>query len=364
MQEFPALSPDTDTGPIPPPPDTPEILTAPHGFRLEGLLGIGGMGVVYAATQLELRRTVAIKYLRPDLPINLRTRFQAEATTIAALDHPNVLRLYAVGELGGRPYLILELIPDGSLADRLRDGPLAGREAAFLVGGAAAGIAAAHARGIVHRDLKPSNVLLSRTSRGAGTADSNGASRSDSRRPASDFVPKISDFGLAKQTADPAGATVPGRVLGTPSYMAPEQALGATTPARPRMSIRSGPSSMSASPGGRRSGRRPRSRRSTCCGRSIRFRPVNSSRAFRGTWRRSRSSACRRSLRPGTRLPPIWRPSWSGTSRANRSWPARSVGSAARRIGACAIRTARRSRPSDCRSPSSRESRSPSTRHD
>jgi eukaryotic-like serine/threonine-protein kinase len=226
MQEFPALSPDTDTGPIPPPPDTPEILTAPHGFRLEGLLGIGGMGVVYAATQLELRRTVAIKYLRPDLPINLRTRFQAEATTIAALDHPNVLRLYAVGELGGRPYLILELIPDGSLADRLRDGPLAGREAAFLVGGAAAGIAAAHARGIVHRDLKPSNVLLSRTSRGAGTADSNGASRSDSRRPASDFVPKISDFGLAKQTADPAGATVPGRVLGTPSYMAPEQALG------------------------------------------------------------------------------------------------------------------------------------------
>jgi eukaryotic-like serine/threonine-protein kinase len=174
------------------------------GYEILGELGRGGMGVVYRAREVKLNRTVALKLVlgagradRRDL-----IRFLAEAEAAAAIDHPNVVRVYGYGESDGRPYMALEYLPGGSLAGKLdQDGRLPVRQAVDLVRQIAAGVAAAHALGIVHRDLKPGNVLL----------DAAG-------------VPKVADFGLAKRgTTD---LTKTGTVMGTPAYMAPEQAKG------------------------------------------------------------------------------------------------------------------------------------------
>jgi WD40 repeat protein len=182
------------------------------GYEILGELGRGGMGVVYQARQLRPERLVALKMIlagghagEADL-----ARFRAEAEAVARLQHPNVVQVYEVGEHDGRPFFSLELCGGGSLADRLRGGPLAPREAAALVETLARAVHAAHRQQIVHRDLKPGNVLL--------TADG---------------TPKITDFGLARRL-DAAGQTQTGSILGTPSYMAPEQAgaaRGAVGPA-------------------------------------------------------------------------------------------------------------------------------------
>jgi formylglycine-generating enzyme required for sulfatase activity/tetratricopeptide (TPR) repeat protein len=175
------------------------------GYEVLAELGRGGTGVVYKARQIRLGRLVALKILLAGAragPHDL-ARFRAEAEAIARLQHPNVVQIYEVGEEKGGPFLALEYVDGGSLAARLRGTPLPAREAARLVETLARAVHAAHERGVVHRDLKPANVLLT-----AGG------------------VPKVTDFGLAKRLDTPAAHTQTGTVLGTPDYMAPEQAEG------------------------------------------------------------------------------------------------------------------------------------------
>jgi tRNA A-37 threonylcarbamoyl transferase component Bud32 len=172
------------------------------GHEVLGELGRGGMGVVYKARQRHLNRVVALKMIlggaraAPDE----RARFLTEAEAIAAVKHPGIVQVFDFGTHDGLPFFSLELCEGGSLADRLTAGPLPAREAARLVELVARAAQTAHEAGIVHRDLKPANVLL-----------------------AADGTPKISDFGLAKRV-EGSGLTATGAVLGTPSYMAPEQA--------------------------------------------------------------------------------------------------------------------------------------------
>jgi hypothetical protein len=175
------------------------------GFEILGELGRGGMGVVYKARHLGLKRVVALKMILVGAHAGgeeLR-RFRTEAETLARLQHPNVVQIYEVGEQGGLPYCALEFVGGGSLDRRLADGPLRPDEAADLAAKLARAIHAAHQAGIVHRDLKPANVLLTE-----------------------DGTPKITDFGLAKKLEGASALTASGAIMGTPSYMPPEQAGG------------------------------------------------------------------------------------------------------------------------------------------
>jgi WD40 repeat protein len=174
------------------------------GYTLLKELGRGGMGVVYQARDLRLNRLVALKMILAGGhagPADL-ARFRAEAEAIARLQHAHIVQVFEVGECGGLPFFSLEFCSGGSLDKKLNGTPLPPQEAAALVELLARAMQAAHAKGVVHRDLKPGNVLL-----------------------AEDGTPKITDFGLAKKL-DEAGRTATGAVLGTPSYMAPEQAGG------------------------------------------------------------------------------------------------------------------------------------------
>src|SRR3954447_1005679 len=175
------------------------------GYEVEAILGRGGMGVVFKARHLRLNRTVAIKTLLGGgfAGPRERERFQREAETVAAMRHPNIVQLYDVGEEEGRPYFTMEFVEGGSLALKLAGSPQPARPSADLIGTLADAVHAAHRGGIVHRDLKPGNVLL-----------------------AADGTPKISDFGLARRLEGGAALTLSGVPVGTPSYMAPEQALG------------------------------------------------------------------------------------------------------------------------------------------
>jgi WD40 repeat protein len=175
------------------------------GYELTGVLGRGGMGVVYQARQRATNRTVAVKMLRLDAAdgADACARFRSEAEATANLSHPNIVSVYEAGDAGGRAYLVCECVTGGSLAARLDGTPWAADRAARLLAPLARAAAAAHARGVIHRDIKPSNVLLT-----------------------DDGTPKLADFGLVKRLgAD--SQTHTGAVLGTPSYMAPEQARGA-----------------------------------------------------------------------------------------------------------------------------------------
>ena len=188
---------------------TGEILPARIGrYTIARKLGEGGMGVVYAAHDDRLERTIAVKTLSaPAHDETARQRLWREARTAASVNHPNVCQIYEVGEDGGRLFIAMELLEGESLADRLRRGPLSTSEALPIGFGMLAALSALHARGIVHRDLKPSNVFL--TAHGV----------------------KLLDFGLARPELDGAlglatGLTRTGVVLGTPRYMAPEQVTG------------------------------------------------------------------------------------------------------------------------------------------
>jgi eukaryotic-like serine/threonine-protein kinase len=175
------------------------------GYRVECLLGRGGMGVVFRAWHHRLNRPVALKMMLAGAYAGPRERerFQREAEAAAELRHPNVVQVHDVGDADGRPYFTMELVDGGSLAQALTGTPLPVDRAAELVGTLAAAVQIAHVAGIVHRDLKPANVLL-----------------------AADGTPKVTDFGLARRLSDGAGLTYTGVALGTPSYMAPEQAEG------------------------------------------------------------------------------------------------------------------------------------------
>lgn len=175
------------------------------GYQILEELGHGGMGVVFKARQVRANRLVALKMILSGELARVEdiARFKTEAEALAQLQHPNIVQIYDVGEWEGIPYFSLEFCPGGSLETTLNTAPLAPAEAAALVEKLARAMAAAHGNGIIHRDLKPANVLL-----------------------AGDGMPRITDFGLAKNLHADAGQTSTGTVLGTPSYMSPEQAGG------------------------------------------------------------------------------------------------------------------------------------------
>jgi WD40 repeat protein len=199
------------------PPTVSERAEVP-GYEILEELGRGGMGVVYKARHVALNRVVALKMILAGghAGPNELARFRGEAEAVARLKHPHIVQVYDVGEVNGLPYFSLEYVEGGSLDRKLAGTPLPPIEAAALVEKLARAMAAAHAEGLVHRDLKPANVLLA-------ACDSAHAGSAKPR--AAEWVPKITDFGLAKKL-DAAGQTASGAVMGTPSYMAPEQAGG------------------------------------------------------------------------------------------------------------------------------------------
>jgi hypothetical protein len=184
-----------------------EGLPSLPGYEILGELGRGGMGVVYKARQVGLNRLVALKVILAGEHAGPEqaARFRREAEAAARLQHPHIIQIHDIAEHQGRPYFSMEYLPGGSLAQRLGGTPLPVRDAAALAEALARAVQAAHGRGVVHRDLKPANVLL--------TADG---------------TPKVGDFGLAKRLDSSGGQTHTGAVMGTPSYMAPEQAAGRT----------------------------------------------------------------------------------------------------------------------------------------
>jgi tetratricopeptide (TPR) repeat protein/predicted Ser/Thr protein kinase len=183
-----------------------EDLPAVPGYEVVAELGRGGMGVVYKARQCSLKRWVALKMLPTGAHADpmARTRFRTEAEAVARLQHPNVVQIYEVGEHDGRPFLALEYVAGGCLAQTVAGAAQPEREAALLVEVLARAVHHTHQCGILHRDLKPNNVLLT----AGGT-------------------PKITDFGLAK-LADQGSLTRTETLIGTPNYMSPEQAAGNT----------------------------------------------------------------------------------------------------------------------------------------
>jgi serine/threonine protein kinase len=194
------------------------------GYQILGEMGRGGMGVVYKARQIPLNRLVALKMLGGGSHASAEdlARFRVEAEAVAQLQHPNVVQIYEVGEHGGCPYLSLELIAGLNLHRRLGGNPQPVRLAARLTEILARAVHVAHQKGIIHRDLKPSNILLAPLAPGqTQSADP------DLAQVVSAYgMPKVTDFGLAKRLDDESGQTHTGQVLGTPSYMAPEQAEG------------------------------------------------------------------------------------------------------------------------------------------
>jgi serine/threonine protein kinase/tetratricopeptide (TPR) repeat protein len=175
------------------------------GFDVIERLGEGGMGIVYAARQLGLDRIVALKVIRGGAlarPQHL-ARLRIEAEAVARLRHPNIVQIYDIGEADGLPYMVFELLDGGSLDTRLTHAPGPSGFAAELAATLARAVHAAHLAGIIHRDLKPTNVLFTR-----------------------DAVPKITDFGLAKRLGSDERPTMTGEIMGSPSYLAPEQARG------------------------------------------------------------------------------------------------------------------------------------------
>jgi WD40 repeat protein/serine/threonine protein kinase len=214
-------------------PTAPAELPQVAGYELEQELGRGGMGVVYRARHLRLNRTVALKMILSGAHAGEReiARFLQEAEAVAQLHHPNIVQIYDVGESDGHPFIALELVEGGSLVQHLRGVPPPTDTAARLVEVLARAVHFAHERGIVHRDLKPANVLLQAdfTALDAESAEKKPALSSSalSALSAVNLSPKITDFGLAKRLDGRANATITGEVMGTPSYMAPEQASGA-----------------------------------------------------------------------------------------------------------------------------------------
>jgi serine/threonine-protein kinase len=198
-----------------------------EGYEILGELGRGGMGVVYKACQIGLNRIVALKMLLSGAyaDTEIRARFRAEAEAVAQFQHPHIVQIYEVGEQDGRPFFSLEFVDGGSLNQKIADTPQPARPAAQLVEKLARAIHAAHQRGIIHRDLKPANILLSSPPPATSAPEvTTGGSQPERLY----GVPKITDFGLAKKLDQSRGYTQTGVAMGTPSYMAPEQAEGRT----------------------------------------------------------------------------------------------------------------------------------------
>jgi serine/threonine-protein kinase len=186
------------------------------GYKILGELGRGGMGVVYKARQRGLNRIVALKMVLAGAHADAQhlARFQIEAEAVARLQHPNIVQIYEVGEQDGLPFFSLEFVDGGALDRKLGGKPQPPRVAAQLCATLARAMHFAHEHGIIHRDLKPANVLMT-----------------------VDGIPKITDFGLAKRLEEDSGQTASGTIMGTPSYMAPEQARGDVRDLGPRSDL-------------------------------------------------------------------------------------------------------------------------------
>jgi tRNA A-37 threonylcarbamoyl transferase component Bud32 len=178
--------------------DLPEI----PNFSIEEKIGLGGMGVVYKARQTLPNRIVALKVMRYGRKQDIQ-RFLAEAEAIAKIQHPHIVGVLQVEMLKDQPILVLEYLPGGNLREKLDGKPQPATSAAILLRKVALAVQAAHDAGVIHRDLKPANILLDNNSE-----------------------PKITDFGLAKHNESESGLTASGAIIGSPSYMAPEQAMG------------------------------------------------------------------------------------------------------------------------------------------
>jgi serine/threonine protein kinase/tetratricopeptide (TPR) repeat protein len=271
---------DTRLAP-PPKPREPKPGGPPpvEGYEILGTLGRGGMGVVYKARQIKLNRVVALKMILAGGHAGAyeRQRFVTEMHAVAALTHPNIVQIYETGERDGLPFFSLEYCDGGSLQQRLRGQPLAPKAAADIVEQLAHAMQYAHERGIVHRDLKPANILFTggedqpaskdrptpskdsrptaKDSKGSAeslktmtqsktgqskTYSSSATTRTSTSSPSlrsSRAMPKVTDFGLAKRLEEDSGLTGSGTILGTPSYMAPEQAAGRTKAVGPPADI-------------------------------------------------------------------------------------------------------------------------------
>jgi len=231
----PSTTARTSRAPAPP----PRI----PGYEILGELGRGGMGIVYKAQQLRLHRLVALKMVLTggDAGPQELARFRTEAEVAAQLQHANIVQIYEVGEHEGRPFCALEFVEGGTLADQLAGNPLPALVAAQVTEVLARAMHYAHERGVLHRDLKPANILLKdegREARGEGrepTGENGAISPLGSRL--SSLTPKISDFGLAKRLKDKGNQTNSAIVMGTPSYMAPEQAGGSARSTGPATDV-------------------------------------------------------------------------------------------------------------------------------
>lgn len=195
---------------------TPQAPVQIPGYEIYEELGRGGMGVVFRARQLGLDRMVALKMIRDGVLASVedRRRFQVEAHAVARMQHPNIVQIHEVAEHQGRHFFSLEYLAGGSLAQELRGVPQPSRAAAEMVETLARAVHAAHEQHTLHRDLKPGNILLT-----------------------PEGTPKIADFGLAKRLDAATGLTSSGALMGTPSYMAPEQALGKISEVGPAADI-------------------------------------------------------------------------------------------------------------------------------
>jgi len=205
-------TPNSDRGATPAPPDNAATLVkaAVHspsipGFQIRRLLGEGGMARVFLAQDINLKRSVALKVMSADLSNDeqFRQRFDEEGQIVAKFRHPNLVVVFASGEIDGQRYIVMEYVAGGTLSERIAKGPLNPNEALAIVRSMADALRYSHENGIVHRDVKPANILFTATNE-----------------------PILSDFGIAKSVAMDSVNTVPGSVIGSPLYMAPEQLLG------------------------------------------------------------------------------------------------------------------------------------------
>ena len=201
-------------------------------YELLEKIARGGMGIVYKARQKKPNRIVALKTILAGTLASpeLVERFYLEAEAAAALEHSGIVPIYEVGEFHGQHFFSMGFVEGGSLAEQLKDGPLPPRRAAGLIMQAAEAVGYANDRGIIHRDLKPGNILLDK-----------------------DGKPKVTDFGVAKNASSDSHLTMDGQIIGTASYMPPEQARARSARSdRPRTSTRWAPRSTAWSRAGRR----------------------------------------------------------------------------------------------------------------
>ena len=223
------MNEDRTTGDWPAPPGAaPADWPTVPGYEVLEELGRGGMGVVYKARQMSEKRLVALKMIRDGALAGPRerARFRIEAEAAARMRHPNVVQIHEVGEHAGQPYFAMEFVEGGSLDKHLAGRPQPAPQAAELVRTLALAVQHAHEQKIVHRDLKPANILISTKYEVPSTKEEQGPS-SLSFVLGTSYLLKIADFGLAKRLdAESTAWTQDGAVLGTVSYMAPEQAAG------------------------------------------------------------------------------------------------------------------------------------------